>query len=189
MRKVHRLLRRLYRIYRWLCGLIVYKPFFGSFGAWTVIEPPVLIANPEFIHIGRQVMIRRGVRLEAINAHSRKPRIVIGDRCNIEQNVHIVGHSLIQIGSDVAITANCAIVDVTHPHDTGSERIAAAIRDEDSYVRIGDGCFIGIGSTILPNVELGPHCFVGANSVVNRSFPGGSVIAGSPAVITRCRGS
>jgi acetyltransferase-like isoleucine patch superfamily enzyme len=48
-------------------------------------------------------------------------------------------------------------------------------------VRIGRGTFLGYGSRVLTGVTLGDHCVVGANAVVNRSFPAYSMIAGSPA--------
>ena len=48
-------------------------------------------------------------------------------------------------------------------------------------VRIGKNCFVGIKSTIMSGVELGDWCIVGANSVVTKSFPAYSVIAGAPA--------
>ncbi|MBU2258230.1 MAG: acyltransferase, partial [Candidatus Omnitrophica bacterium] len=52
-------------------------------------------------------------------------------------------------------------------------------------VAIEDECFIGAHSFILKGVRLGRHCVVGANSVVTRSFPANSVIAGAPAKLIR----
>ena len=48
-------------------------------------------------------------------------------------------------------------------------------------IEIDDNCFIGANCIILPNVYLGKNCIVGAGSVVTKSFPENSVIAGVPA--------
>jgi len=43
-------------------------------------------------------------------------------------------------------------------------------------IRIGDNCWIGANSVILPGVILGDNTIVGAGTVVNRSFQKGNVI-------------
>ena len=48
-------------------------------------------------------------------------------------------------------------------------------------VIVGAHSFIGYRVSILSGVHLGKHCVVGANSVVTRSFPDYSMIAGIPA--------
>ena len=53
------------------------------------------------------------------------------------------------------------------------------------HTRIGANCFIGGCSTILPGVEIGDNCVIGAGSVVTRSVPSGSLVAGNPARILR----
>ena len=53
----------------------------------------------------------------------------------------------------------------------------------DTY--IGYQCVIGGRAIILPGVALGNHVFVGAGSVVTRSFQDNCLIAGNPARITR----
>jgi carbonic anhydrase/acetyltransferase-like protein (isoleucine patch superfamily) len=52
---------------------------------------------------------------------------------------------------------------------------------------VGDGSLIGIGSVILNRAQIGRHCLVGARSLVTegKSFPDGSLIMGSPAVVVR----
>ena len=89
------------------------------------------------------------------------------------------------IGNNVSITGNCSIVDVTHPfsdvHD--SRKIGARILDDDSFVEIGDGTFIGYGAVILPNVRIGANAVIGANSVVAHDVPDYSVASGVPAII------
>jgi len=51
--------------------------------------------------------------------------------------------------------------------------------------RIGKNCFIGGRAIILPGIEIGDGCVVGAGSVVTKSVPAGCVVAGNPARIVR----
>lgn len=53
------------------------------------------------------------------------------------------------------------------------------------HTRIGRNCFIGGRSLILPGVEIGDNCVVGAGSVVTKSVPSRSLVAGNPARILR----
>jgi acetyltransferase-like isoleucine patch superfamily enzyme len=53
------------------------------------------------------------------------------------------------------------------------------------HTRIGANCFIGGRSLILPGVEIGDNCVVGAGSVVTKSVPPRSLVAGNPARILR----
>lgn len=47
---------------------------------------------------------------------------------------------------------------------------------------IGDNCYIGPGAKLFGDIVIGDNTVIGANAVVNRSFPGGNVtIAGVPA--------
>lgn len=58
--------------------------------------------------------------------------------------------------------------------------------EEAKPVLIGEKCWIGMNSVILPGVILGPHTVVGAGSVVTKSFVDGyCIVAGNPAKIIR----
>ncbi len=177
------------REYRRLVTFLWYKPQFLSIGSRSYLEKPLLISNPQYIRIGKNTSIRKGVRLEVIRPYShRVPSLVIGDNVNIEQNVHIVCHSKLTIGSNVSITANCAIVDVTHPYQIEHslhDKIGNSILDEDSFIEIEDGVFIGIGSIVLPNVKIGKKSIIGANSVVTNDIAPYSIAVGSPARVIR----
>lgn len=53
------------------------------------------------------------------------------------------------------------------------------------HTRVGRNCFIGGRSLIMPGVEIGDNCVVGAGAVVVKSVPPRSVVAGNPARVIR----
>lgn len=80
------------------------------------------------------------------------------------------------IGRGTIWGPNVAIVSQNHDIDD------FALAPPTKGIKIGRLCWIGVGAVILPGVTLGDRTIVGANSVVNRSFPDGHVvIAGAPA--------
>src|SRR6266436_5518577 len=75
----------------------------------------------------------------------------------------------IHIGKYTVVTFGAAIL----THDWVNRR--------NGDVRIGDNCFIGAHSIILPGVTIGDGCIVAAASVVARDVPAQSLVAGNPA--------
>jgi acetyltransferase-like isoleucine patch superfamily enzyme len=147
-----------------------------------------MLHNTEFAVLGANVLIRDGARIELLLKKGRPyPRLVIGDHTNIEQNVHIACVSEIIIGRGVSITANCAIVDVTHPYNFGQvgTKIGERIDETPRPVEIGDGSFIGMGTIVLPGSQIGRGSVIGAGSIVTGLIPEYSVAVGRPAVVTR----
>ena len=53
------------------------------------------------------------------------------------------------------------------------------------HTRIGKNCFVGGRALILPGVEIGDGCVIGAGSVVTRSVPPKCIVAGNPAKVIR----
>lgn len=51
--------------------------------------------------------------------------------------------------------------------------------------RLGDNVYIGPGAKLFGDIQIGDNVKIGANSVVNKSFPSNVVIAGVPAKIIR----
>lgn len=179
--------RALFAWYR-LKTRVWYAHVFESVGARTTIYRPMLLTNAHYASIGERVLIRPGARIELIVTDaSVPPRLTIGNRVNIEQNVHIICGSSIEIGDGATLTGNVAVVDVEHPYEdvNDSTRIGERIRTQGNYVVIGQGAFIGFSAVILPNVKIGRHVIVGAHSVVTRDVPDYCVVAGNPAQIIK----
>lgn len=84
------------------------------------------------------------------------------------------------IGKGTYIASNVGII--TSNHDIND----LDKRGKIGKVQIGEKCWIGMGSIVLPGIVLGPHTIVGGGSVVTHSFPEGNVvIAGNPAKIVK----
>lgn len=179
---------RIHAHWRKLVTHTYYRALFGSIGEGSIIYGGSLILNSEYMLIGKGVLIRHGGRLEVVlHGQSWRPLLKIGNNVNIEQYVHIVCHDHIEIEDDVSIAAQCAIVDTSHPPEAAEqgEKTGSAIDRDRSSVFIGRNSFIGLGSTVLPNVRIGRNCVIGAGSVVSRSIPDGSIAAGVPARVVR----
>jgi acetyltransferase-like isoleucine patch superfamily enzyme len=103
------------------------------------------------------------------------------------------------LGMDIDPTASFSMsarFDKTHPggvHIGRGSYVAfeAAIMTHDmtrglrTDTWIGECCFIGGRSLILPGVKIGDQCIVGAGSVVTKDVPSHCVVAGNPARILR----
>ncbi len=100
------------------------------------------------------------------------------------------------IGSDVVISHRARIDRGGNPNGihigshswiAGKTLIMAHdyCRDKKFDTYIGERCFIGAKSIILPGVKIGDEVIVGAGSVVTKDVPSYSIVAGNPAKVIR----
>ena len=94
---------------------------------------------------------------------------------------YISGLGGIIFGDRVEIASNVGVISANH--QTTNFLLHT---NPENPIKIGNDCWIGQNSVILPEVELGPHTIVGAGSVVTKSFPEGyCVIGGNPAKLIK----
>lgn len=88
---------------------------------------------------------------------------------------------LITIGNNCHITKKVKFI----THDGGVWVFRKEIPDFDVFgaIKIEDNVYIGNGSIIMPGVTIGSNVVVGANSLVSKSVPSNTVVAGIPAKI------
>ena len=87
----------------------------------------------------------------------------------------------VTIGNDVTIAAGAILL----THDNSVIKCDMDATDYFGRITIGDFCFIGMHSIVLPGVELGDHTLVGAGSVVTRDIPANVVAMGTPCRVVR----
>ena len=108
-------------------------------------------------------------------------KIIRGSRCpGLSMGCHIDGRNGIHIGYNVWIGPRVSIISMNHDIDNYSSYV------ESGPIVIGDNCWLGANSVILPKVELGEHTVVAAGAVVTKSFnEGDQVLAGVPARVVK----
>ena len=94
--------------------------------------------------------------------------------------IYIQAAGKVVIGKGTFIAPNVGIITSNHNFNN------LELHDNPKDVVIGENCWIGMNSVILPGVTLGNHTIVGAGSIVTKSFgEGNCVIAGNPARIIK----
>ncbi|WP_222103973.1 acyltransferase [Mucilaginibacter corticis] len=112
--------------------------------------------------------------------------ITIGDRTGIGARAFLAGQGGITIGNDVITGPNIQVFSENHNFSDLSQTIKAQGVSKQPTV-IGNNCWLGGGVTILAGVTIGDGCVIAAGSVVTKSVPANSIVAGVPAKVIKSR--
>ncbi|TVY82553.1 Nodulation protein L [Lachnellula suecica] len=104
--------------------------------------------------------------------------ISIGDGFYGNFGMVILDCALVSIGDRTKFGPGVSIYAATHPTDVQLRREGTDYSEE---VSIGNDCWIGGNTVILPGVTIGDGVTVGASSVVTKDIPSYSIAVGSPA--------
>ncbi len=133
---------------------------------------------------------RRNValRLGADYGVAVAPSVIIGSRVNIGPGSMVLPSATINIGSiigrHVILNTSCSI-----DHDCRIEDFVhiAPGTHLGGNVNVGEGTFLGIGSSVVPGVRIGRWSVVGAGAVVTKDIPDNCTAVGVPARVIKTR--
>ena len=147
--------------------------------------PPFRFYNLKEVKIGKNVTIHPRCWIQGLDLDisSNCPKIIIGDYSSIGMDTIIsAAHSII-IGNYVMIAPKVYIADYGHEyHDITIPVSEQGVR-KVIETKIGDGSWIGYGTTLLPGAQIGKNCVIGTHSVVNMAIPDYCIAVGAPAKI------
>lgn len=108
-------------------------------------------------------------------------RIELGDDVGFNYGCYVNGYNGLKIGDRTIFGPYSMIHTANHNTDDPSRPISEQGWEAEDPVEIGADCWIGMGVLILPGVQIGDGCVVGAGSVVNRDLEDYAVAVGNPA--------
>lgn len=160
------------------------------------VVPGGRIGGVKYMQIGTDFTAARGLWLEAIDSYAHTgqtftPKLVIGDRVNVGEYVHIGCNNYVEIGDDVLMGSKIYITDHNHGVYRGGASDSPEIPPVDrcltegEHVVIGNRCWIGEFVTILPGVTIGEGSIIGSHSTVTHNIPANSIAVGTPARVMK----
>jgi acetyltransferase-like isoleucine patch superfamily enzyme len=143
------------------------------------VGPPLYIRETDLTRFtfGAGCTVQHGTLLMMEDAEMTfGERVTVGEYCNLRPSA-----SFIRIGSRTLLAQYVSLIAADHAIEDGVPQLGADLRDGYHGITIGEDCWLGTQSVVLPGVTLGDRCIVGAGAVVTRSFPAGTRLGGVPA--------
>jgi acetyltransferase-like isoleucine patch superfamily enzyme len=113
----------------------------------------------------------RGVRISSVRKTYIAPNVLIDT----------IYPEAVTIEDEVYLTRGVKVI--AHFNPTNPIAELTGIESQVRPVKIGYGTFVGVNAVILPGVELGKMCIVGAGAIVTKSAPDFSILGGNPATV------
>lgn len=133
----------------------------------------------------KRIMKNVGIGVNIEHNAEFTPNVEIGDFSGIGVDCEILGPTV--IGKNVMMGPEVIIYTRNHKFTKKEVPIQEQGFEDYKPVIISDDVWIGRRVIILPGVNIGKGCVIGAGSIVTKSFPPYSVIGGNPAKLIKTR--
>lgn len=148
----------------------------GFFINWLAASP--LLVNPVRALLMRLYGIRTSTNGIRSGCFFAGRDIVIGAGTFVNYRCFFDGSAPIHIGKDCGIGMEVLFCTSTHIVGPATKR---AGRVNPRPITVGDGCWIGARSVILPGVTIGDGCAIAAGTVITSDCAPNGMYAGVPA--------
>jgi len=108
--------------------------------------------------------------------------IKVGKNFFANYNCCILDVGKVTIGDNCLFAPNVSVYTAGHPIHPDARN---SLYEYGIDVTIGNNCWIGGNVVIMPGVNIGDCCVIGAGSVVTKDIPAWSIAAGNPARVIR----
>lgn len=108
--------------------------------------------------------------------------IEIGENFFANYNFTVLDVGKVRIGENVQIAPNVSIYTAGHPIHPESRNSGYEYGID---ITIGDNCWIGGNTCIMPGVTIGKNVVIGAGSVVTKDIPDDVIAVGNPCRVVR----
>ncbi len=158
----------------------------GRYGKGSKVIRPMRLLGKKRIFLGDNVIILNQARMETLRGwgeNSLDGKLIIGNGTSFEQCCHLIAADKVEIGKACVFSAFVYVSDCSHGYTPDEDIMKSEL--DIKPVKIGNHCFVGIGSCIMPGVTIGNNVVIGANSVVTSDVADYCMVAGAPAKVIK----
>lgn len=183
---------------------LLFTKIYGAWRGWDLrlLRMPCYIRGARAMRIGKGFTCGVGFRADVFlpdDSHGDdhepdRPRLVIGERVQVNDYVHIAAVNEVRLGDDVLIASRVFLSDHGHGyydesnesrHEPPSVPPSRRSLSSDRTVVLEDRVWLGEGVSVLPGAHIGAGAVIGAGSVVSGTIPPDSLAVGVPARVIK----